>query len=60
MYFQGLFPELTRADAERALLDAGIDIPPVDAEMLDRYIGFLQHDDYVEPVQRREHGGARW
>lgn len=56
MYFNGVFPEFTRCNAERALLDAGIDIPPVDAEMMDRYIDYLQQDDYV----RRGRGGERW
>ena len=59
MYFQGVFPEFSRSNAERALTGAGIDIPPVDAEMLDRYIDFLQHDD-APPVKRRDRGGMRW
>jgi hypothetical protein len=59
MYFQDVFPEFTRNNAERGLRDAGIDVPPVDAEMLDRYVDFLQHDD-VQPMLRRERGGPRW
>ncbi|MXM67741.1 amino acid adenylation domain-containing protein [Streptomyces sp. HUCO-GS316] len=60
MYFQGVFPEFTRDNAERVLRDAGIDIPPVDAEMLDHYIDYLQHADYVRPVVSRGTGAARW
>ncbi|MFK4100133.1 amino acid adenylation domain-containing protein [Streptomyces sp. NPDC019531] len=60
MYFQGVFPEFTRGNAERALMDAGIDVPPVDAEMLDRYIDFLQQTDSVGSVRSREPGAARW
>ncbi|WP_217241472.1 thioester reductase domain-containing protein, partial [Streptomyces sp. AC555_RSS877] len=60
MYFQGVFPEFTRGNAERALRDAGIDIPPVDAEMMDGYIDFLQQAAYDRPVESRGHGAARW
>ncbi|MFF4903505.1 amino acid adenylation domain-containing protein [Streptomyces sp. NPDC001260] len=59
MYFHDVFPEFTRDNAERALKDSGIDIPPVDAEMLDRYVDFLQQED-VQPAQRRERGAPRW
>ncbi|WP_328766881.1 amino acid adenylation domain-containing protein [Streptomyces sp. NBC_00286] len=60
MYFQGVFTEFTRDNAERALVDAGIDIPPVDAEMMDRYIDFLQQADDARPVKSQEQGVARW
>jgi thioester reductase-like protein len=60
MYFQDVFPEFGCGNAERALVGAGIDIPPVDAEMMDRYIDFLQQTDYVRPVKSQEHGAARW
>ncbi|MDQ1045297.1 amino acid adenylation domain-containing protein [Streptomyces sp. V4I2] len=60
MYFQGVFTEFTRGNAERALVDAGIAIPPVDAEMMDRYIGFLQQADAVRPVKSQGQGAARW
>ncbi|MFE9650762.1 amino acid adenylation domain-containing protein [Streptomyces sp. NPDC006365] len=60
MYFQGVFPEFTRGNAERALVDAGIDVPPVDAEMMDRYIDFLQQADDVRPVKSQGQGAARW
>jgi amino acid adenylation domain-containing protein/thioester reductase-like protein len=60
MYFQGVFPEFTRGNAQRALLDAGIDVPPVDAEMMDRQLDFLQQADYVRPVKHQGQGAARW
>ena len=60
MYFQGVFPEFTRGNTERALMDAGIDIPPVDAEMMDRHIDFLQQADIVRPVESQGQGAARW
>ncbi|WP_458243887.1 amino acid adenylation domain-containing protein [Streptomyces sp. MAI_2237] len=59
MYFHDVFPKFTRDNAERELKDAGIYIPPVDAEMLDRHVDFLQRDD-LQRVQRRERGAPRW
>jgi len=60
MYFQDVFPEFTRGNAERALVDAGIDIPPVDAEMMGRHIDFLQQAHDVPPVKSEEQGAAWW
>ncbi|WP_416985144.1 amino acid adenylation domain-containing protein [Streptomyces sp. T028] len=60
MYFQGVFPEFARGNAERALKEAGIDVPPVDADMLDRYLDFLQRAEYVRPLKGQDHGTARW
>ncbi|MEU1475401.1 amino acid adenylation domain-containing protein [Streptomyces sp. NPDC005760] len=60
MYFQGVFTEFTRGNAERALADAGVDIPPVDAEMMDRHIDFLQQADDVRPVKSQGQGAAQW
>ncbi|MFI7014761.1 amino acid adenylation domain-containing protein [Streptomyces sp. NPDC050164] len=60
MYFQGVFPEFTRTNGERAMRDAGIDVPPVDTEMMDRYIDFLQQSDYVRPEKSGGQGAARW
>jgi amino acid adenylation domain-containing protein/thioester reductase-like protein len=60
MYFQGVFTEFTRGNAERALVDAEIAIPPVDAEMMDRYIDFLQQADGVRPVKSQGQGAMRW
>ncbi|MCH5671508.1 amino acid adenylation domain-containing protein [Streptomyces gilvus] len=51
MYFQGVFPEFTRGNAERALLGTGIDIPPVDAEMMDSHLDFLQKIGWIGPAR---------
>ncbi|MFC9245280.1 amino acid adenylation domain-containing protein [Streptomyces sp. NPDC057136] len=51
MYFQRNFPSTTRSNAERALRGTGIGIPPVDAALLDRYIGSLLDDGYLAPPQ---------
>lgn len=60
MYFQGVFTEFTRDNAERALVDSGVDIPPVDAQMLDRCIDFLQRSGAVRPVRSQGREPARW
>ncbi len=60
MYFQGVFTQFTRDNAERALLDTGIDVPPVDAEMMDRYIDFLQQADGFRPVKSQGQEAAQW
>lgn len=60
MYFQGVFPEFTRDNAERALVDAGIGIPPVDAQMMDRFIEFLQQAEQAGPEVNRGQGAPRW
>jgi len=60
MYFQGVFPEFSRDNAERALSDAGIDIPPVDAEMIDRHIDFLRQTEGARPENCQEDGAAQW
>ncbi|MFF9815169.1 amino acid adenylation domain-containing protein [Streptomyces sp. NPDC014006] len=60
MYFRGVFPEFTSCNAEQALADARMDIMPVDAEMLDLHIDFLQHAEYLRPVTKREQGSTRW
>jgi thioester reductase-like protein len=41
MYLETTFPEFTRSNVDNALRGSGIEIPPVDAAMLDRYIGYL-------------------
>ncbi|GAB2762220.1 amino acid adenylation domain-containing protein [Streptomyces bullii] len=60
MYFEGVFPQFTRGNAEWALRDAGIDIPPVDARMLDRHIDFLEEADHARPVRDHGQGAAQW
>lgn len=41
MYLESTFPTFSRDNVDAALQDSGIEIPPVDAEMLDRYIRYL-------------------
>ncbi|MGN9809480.1 non-ribosomal peptide synthetase family protein [Micromonospora sp. BQ11] len=41
MYLETTFPTFTRSNVDRALRGSGIEIPPVDAEMLDRYLTYL-------------------
>ncbi|MFJ2234793.1 amino acid adenylation domain-containing protein [Streptomyces sp. NPDC087859] len=60
MYFQGVFTEFTRGNAERALVDAGIDIAPVDAEMMDRHIDFLQQADTFRSVKSQGQEATQW
>ncbi|MEU0661115.1 amino acid adenylation domain-containing protein [Streptomyces lavendulocolor] len=60
MYFQGVFTEFTRDNAERALADSGIDLPPVDAQMMDRHIDFLRQSGAVRPVRSQGREAARW
>ncbi|MEY9966812.1 amino acid adenylation domain-containing protein/thioester reductase-like protein [Streptacidiphilus sp. MAP12-16] len=47
MYFKSTFPNFTRRNADRALEGSGIEIPPVDAKLLDRYLDFLQLSGYL-------------
>ncbi|MGW7055958.1 amino acid adenylation domain-containing protein [Streptomyces sp. NPDC054887] len=55
MYFQGVFPKFTRDNAERALMEAAIDVPPVDAQVIDHYIDYLQQAHCIRPVSRQGH-----
>lgn len=47
MYLETTFPAFSRDNVEAALEGSGIDIPPVDAQMLDRYIGYLAGIDFL-------------
>ncbi|WP_327352412.1 amino acid adenylation domain-containing protein [Streptomyces sp. NBC_01304] len=47
MYLEATFPHFTRDNVEAALHGSGIDIPPVDAEMLDRYIRYLTDIEFL-------------
>ena len=60
MYFQGIFPEFTHANADQVLHDAGIAVPPVDDKMLDDQLAFVQQADFVRPMSSDEPGAARW
>jgi amino acid adenylation domain-containing protein/thioester reductase-like protein len=47
MYLEDTFPRFSRTNVANALRDSGIEIPPVDAAMLDRYIGYLTGIDFL-------------
>ncbi|MEW2066807.1 amino acid adenylation domain-containing protein [Streptomyces sp. NPDC007346] len=47
MYLETTFPVFTRDNVEEALRGSGIEIPPVDGEMLDRYIRYLTDIDFL-------------
>ncbi|MFF4605308.1 amino acid adenylation domain-containing protein [Streptomyces sp. NPDC001339] len=48
MFFEGTFPTLGRDNVERALATSGLDCPPVDAQLLDRYLEFFYTTGYIE------------
>ncbi|MCQ4082186.1 amino acid adenylation domain-containing protein [Streptomyces sp. RB6PN25] len=48
MYFEGTFPTVGRANVERDLATAGLYCPPVDAELLDRYLEYFYATGYIE------------
>ncbi|MFG2466150.1 amino acid adenylation domain-containing protein [Streptomyces canus] len=47
MYLETTFPVFSRDNVELALDGSGIGIPPVDTEMLDRYIRYLTSIDFL-------------
>ncbi|MGH3875453.1 MAG: amino acid adenylation domain-containing protein [Actinophytocola sp.] len=47
MYLETTFPGFTRTNVEDALRGSGIEIPPVDEGMLDRYIDYLTSIDFL-------------
>ncbi|HYQ61722.1 amino acid adenylation domain-containing protein [Actinophytocola sp.] len=48
MYLEDTFPAFSRTNVTNALRGSGIEIPPVDAAMLDRYIGYLTAIDFLK------------
>ncbi|RCV51312.1 amino acid adenylation domain-containing protein [Marinitenerispora sediminis] len=52
MYLDGVFPALDRTNAERALAGSGLECPPVDAALLDRYLDHLFASGYIERPAR--------
>ncbi|MEV5986977.1 amino acid adenylation domain-containing protein [Streptomyces sp. NPDC052051] len=48
MYFEGTFPTVGRANVERDLATTGLHCPPVDAELLDRYLEYFYATGYIE------------
>lgn len=47
MYLETTFPAFTRTNVEAALRGSEIEIPPVDTEMIDRYIRYLTSIDFL-------------
>jgi amino acid adenylation domain-containing protein/thioester reductase-like protein len=47
MYLETTFPTFSRDNVEAALRGSGIEIPPVDGAMLDRYIRYLTSVDFL-------------
>ncbi|EPH43897.1 amino acid adenylation domain-containing protein [Streptomyces aurantiacus] len=47
MYFDGTFPRLGRTNVERALAGSGLDCPPVDDALLDRYLAYFFASGYI-------------
>jgi thioester reductase-like protein len=45
----GRFPEFGRSNTERALQNSEITCPPVDAHLIDKYLGFLRDSDFLPP-----------
>ncbi|XVV05154.1 amino acid adenylation domain-containing protein [Actinosynnema sp. CA-248983] len=47
MYLETTFPVFTQTNVTEALRGSGIEIPPVDEAMLDRYIGYLTAIEFL-------------
>lgn len=47
MYLETTFPAFSRTNVENALRGSGIEIPPVDAAMLDSYLDYLTGIDFL-------------
>ncbi|MFF4215240.1 amino acid adenylation domain-containing protein [Streptomyces nondiastaticus] len=47
MYLNGVFPALGRRNAEEALAGSGLECPPVDAALLDRYLEYFFTSGYI-------------
>ncbi|MFD9128929.1 thioester reductase domain-containing protein [Kitasatospora sp. NPDC059571] len=48
MYFRPVFPLFDRGNAERALASTGVEVPPVDAQLLDFYLERLEASGQLE------------
>ncbi|WP_160311596.1 amino acid adenylation domain-containing protein [Streptacidiphilus melanogenes] len=65
MYLQSVFPRFSRDHAEAALAGSGLRIPPVDRDMLGRYVDALEGEGYLPPPHRKTSrpatpDGASW
>ncbi|MBO1420074.1 thioester reductase domain-containing protein, partial [Streptomyces sp. FH025] len=52
LYFRPTFPRFDRAKAEAALEGSGIELPAVDAGLLDHYLGRLEADGFLGAAGR--------
>ncbi|MFF7992171.1 amino acid adenylation domain-containing protein [Kitasatospora xanthocidica] len=48
MYFQPTFPLFDRANTDSALAGSGIELPPVEAGLIDHYLAGLEAEGYLE------------
>ncbi|MFI5534068.1 amino acid adenylation domain-containing protein [Kitasatospora sp. NPDC051853] len=53
MYLAGTFPRLGRRNTEAALAGSGFSCPPVDTELLDRYLEYFFSSGYIQRPARR-------
>ncbi|MFF7725457.1 amino acid adenylation domain-containing protein [Streptomyces sp. NPDC008001] len=58
MYLNGVFPVLGRRNAEEALAGSGLECPPVDAALLDRYLEYFFTSGYIARPERAASEGA--
>ncbi|MEU5191188.1 amino acid adenylation domain-containing protein [Streptomyces klenkii] len=58
MYLNGVFPVLGRRNAEEALAGSGLECPPVDAALLDRYLEYFFTSGYIARPERTAAEGA--
>ncbi|MEV4506886.1 amino acid adenylation domain-containing protein [Streptomyces klenkii] len=58
MYLNGVFPALGRRNAEEALAGSGLECPPVDAALLDRYLEYFFTSGYIARPERTAAEGA--
>jgi thioester reductase-like protein len=58
MFFAGHFPDFDVTRAGAALAGAGIEIPPVDAAMLDNYIRFFRNSGFLPGAFKNPGTGA--
>ncbi|HYN97116.1 MAG TPA: amino acid adenylation domain-containing protein [Pilimelia sp.] len=54
MYFGSLFPEFGRDNARAALAGADLELPPVDAGLLDHYVRYFQRCGFLPPPPGRD------
>jgi hypothetical protein len=47
-------PQLSGNTTEAALAGAGLECPPIDNPMIDRYLGFFEQTGYLNPSNRKD------